>query len=373
MSNVNARRIEDILTNGITADHYIAGTNITISDNDDGTQTISASGGSGGTTDYGDLSNKPSINSVTLSGNKTTSDLGIDEVPDVTSTDSGKVLMASYSDSTGSYDWQSIEQVPNPVSGDLGKVLTAAGENVYGWADIPTPSVNEVPQVTSADRGKVLTAIYSGEAGSYLWYDLPKALKGSYSIPNSFNDRVDNIIYGGPNNVGLSDTFALYTVTDKVQTNGWQIAAAIGSSHKLYFQFKPSGQTFGNWIALDIDALSNYSAAPTAYTTPTYDTTYVNDTSPNTFGGYVVSNNICTVNLQLMLKSAIDSSFRTVATGLPKPRFQLWLGADAGKTTPGWFVINTSGEIKFAADGSSAYDVNIPRALNVSYLIDTST
>ena len=32
---------------------------------------------SGGTTDYTDLTNKPSINSVTLSGNKTTSDLGL--------------------------------------------------------------------------------------------------------------------------------------------------------------------------------------------------------------------------------------------------------------------------------------------------------
>ena len=38
--------------------------------------TISASG-SGGTSDYTDLTNKPSINGVTLSGNKTTSDLGI--------------------------------------------------------------------------------------------------------------------------------------------------------------------------------------------------------------------------------------------------------------------------------------------------------
>lgn len=37
-------------------------------------------GGSGGTTDYSDLSNKPSINNVTLSGNKSSSDLGIQEV-----------------------------------------------------------------------------------------------------------------------------------------------------------------------------------------------------------------------------------------------------------------------------------------------------
>lgn len=36
-----------------------------------------ATGSGSGTTDYNDLSNKPSINSVTLSGNKTTSDLNI--------------------------------------------------------------------------------------------------------------------------------------------------------------------------------------------------------------------------------------------------------------------------------------------------------
>lgn len=41
-------------------------------------------GGSGGTTDYTDLENKPSINDVTLSGNKTSSDLGIQSEIDST-------------------------------------------------------------------------------------------------------------------------------------------------------------------------------------------------------------------------------------------------------------------------------------------------
>ena len=62
---------------------------------------------SGGTSDYADLSNKPSINNVTLSGNKTTADLGIDEVPDVGSSDDGKVLTATYSGGVGSYAWAS--------------------------------------------------------------------------------------------------------------------------------------------------------------------------------------------------------------------------------------------------------------------------
>ena len=57
-------------------DKLIAGTNITIEDN-----VISSTGGSssGGTTDYTKLTNKPKINGVTLSGNKTLSELNIPE------------------------------------------------------------------------------------------------------------------------------------------------------------------------------------------------------------------------------------------------------------------------------------------------------
>lgn len=46
--------------------------------NQSGNMTIELdAGGSGGTTDYSDLTNKPQINSVTLSGNKTSSELGL--------------------------------------------------------------------------------------------------------------------------------------------------------------------------------------------------------------------------------------------------------------------------------------------------------
>lgn len=42
------------------------------------------SGGSGGTSDYEDLENKPSINGVELSGNKTASDLDLDKAVELT-------------------------------------------------------------------------------------------------------------------------------------------------------------------------------------------------------------------------------------------------------------------------------------------------
>ena len=44
-------------------------------------QWVNQQGGGGGTTDYADLDNKPQINGTTLSGNKTTANLGIHDVP----------------------------------------------------------------------------------------------------------------------------------------------------------------------------------------------------------------------------------------------------------------------------------------------------
>lgn len=138
----------------IISDHFVAGTNVTITDNADGTQTI-ASTASGGTSDYSDLTNKPTINNVTLSGNKTTADLGIDEVPDVTSSDNGKVLTATYSGGTGTYSWGTIPSELPPYTtsiADLGKVLTIdlSSASGLGWA-------KPLPTYTPSDQGKVLT------------------------------------------------------------------------------------------------------------------------------------------------------------------------------------------------------------------------
>lgn len=70
---------QDAKINGVNTLTIEAGSNITL-EQEESTLTISSTGG--GTSDYSDLSNKPKINNVELSGNKTTSDLGID-IPDV--------------------------------------------------------------------------------------------------------------------------------------------------------------------------------------------------------------------------------------------------------------------------------------------------
>jgi hypothetical protein len=58
--------------------------------------TISASGGSGGTSDYTQLSNLPQINSVTLTGNKSSSDLGLASAADVATKADAATTLAGY-------------------------------------------------------------------------------------------------------------------------------------------------------------------------------------------------------------------------------------------------------------------------------------
>ena len=67
-----------ILSAGNLANYLVAGTNVSLSTGSDGKVTInSTGGGAGGTTDYTQLTNKPQINNVELSGNKTLAELGI--------------------------------------------------------------------------------------------------------------------------------------------------------------------------------------------------------------------------------------------------------------------------------------------------------
>ena len=65
-------------------------------------------GGGTGTSNYNDLSNKPSINGVTLSGNKTSEDLGIENIqystmPTASSTNVGQIVQYTGASVSGSY------------------------------------------------------------------------------------------------------------------------------------------------------------------------------------------------------------------------------------------------------------------------------
>ena len=69
---------EDATINGMNTLNILEGNNIKIKQ-EGKNLIISSTGGSGGTSDYKELENKPKINDVELIGNKTLSDLGIDQ------------------------------------------------------------------------------------------------------------------------------------------------------------------------------------------------------------------------------------------------------------------------------------------------------
>lgn len=71
----------------------VAGSNITISD-DLHPVISSTGGGGGGSSDYQDLSNKPKINNVILTGNKTTAELGLPTKTSDLTNDSGFITSA---------------------------------------------------------------------------------------------------------------------------------------------------------------------------------------------------------------------------------------------------------------------------------------
>lgn len=163
----------------------------------DGTGNAVWSTPSTGVTDYTLLSNKPSINNVELSGNKTAAQLGLVETSDLNdylttasaaNTYQTKAGMANYLSTTdaastylsktdaastyqpiGSYQpagnyltpsdisdmatqtWvgqqgflTSAREVPITLAGDAGKVLTATGAGTYVWDTVPTPTNMEV-------------------------------------------------------------------------------------------------------------------------------------------------------------------------------------------------------------------------------------
>ena len=123
-------------------------------------------GGAGGTTDYDDLTDKPQINGNELSGNKTTANLGIHEIP--SGGTSGQMLVKSSGTdydvewtnppSGGTMDYDNLTDKPQingnelsgnkttanlgiheiPSGGTTGQALrkTSGADHDVGWSDI---------------------------------------------------------------------------------------------------------------------------------------------------------------------------------------------------------------------------------------------
>lgn len=152
-------------------------------DGDGGRYWKTVSGGGGGTSDYSDLTNKPQINSVTLSGNKSLSDLGIASATDLAAkytkpqtgipasdlssavqTSLGKADTALQGqDVTDAVDAYLEENFSNPSNPPLDRSLTS--ELSAAPADIVGDIVNLKPTQKSTQIDQFVQGSISGTTG----------------------------------------------------------------------------------------------------------------------------------------------------------------------------------------------------------------
>lgn len=153
--------ITDSIANGAA---IIPGTNCIVTTI--ANEIASGGSGSGGTSDYTYLSNKPQINDVTLSGNKSLTDLGIHNVP--SGGTSGYVLKKS-SNSDYDMEWgaESGGSSPSPSDAtpqDLNTTASAGTSTSYARGD----HVHKMP--SASDIGAIATPS-SPSSGDYLTFN----------------------------------------------------------------------------------------------------------------------------------------------------------------------------------------------------------
>ena len=150
------------------------------------TEWINQSGGGGGTSDYNDLSNKPSIGGVTLSGNKTPAQLGLAAASDIPTVPvqsvNGKTgaVVLSASDVGALPSSTSIPTKTSDLTNDSGYV------NASGAASAaPVQSVNGKTGTVVLTASDVGAGTYSKPSGGIPASDLASAVQTSLGKANS--------------------------------------------------------------------------------------------------------------------------------------------------------------------------------------------
>lgn len=99
----------------------------------------------------------------------------------------------AYSDLSGTPTIPTVDQTYNAASTNAQSGVAVA----EAIAAIPTPSVDEVPDVGSTDDGKVLTASYSGGVGSYSWESSQGGGSYTATAPIAIESDVIKLKYDG--------------------------------------------------------------------------------------------------------------------------------------------------------------------------------
>lgn len=147
---------------------------------------MDGSGGGGGTSDYSDLSNKPSIEGVTLAGNKTASDLGLAKASDIpavpvqsVNNKTGAVVLNASDVGAGTYSKPS-GGIPKS---DLASAVQSVLNGAYHKPDTGIPRIDLSDEVLTS-LAKADTALQSAPVSSVNGHTGAVSL----SIPSAASD-----------------------------------------------------------------------------------------------------------------------------------------------------------------------------------------
>ena len=177
--------------------------------------TLAEGGGGGGTSDYTDLSNKPSINGVTLTGNKTTSDLGIDK----TAVGLGNVPNVATNDQTPTFTEASTRN--NIASGEKLSVILGKVQKFFN--DLKTVAfsgsytdLSNKPENPNTFQGTIAewNALSTAEKKAYDHASIPDSIDGVTFPANkvvmtgggNVEDAIDEVTSGLNSKIGYNST-----------------------------------------------------------------------------------------------------------------------------------------------------------------------
>ncbi len=239
---------------------------------------IPYSGGSGGTSDYPDLTNKPSIEGVTLNGNKTASDLGLAKTSDLTDFITKSVDdLVNYYTKSQTYSKSEVDSIvtaiknsrfevvstlpvsdietnviylvpkSDPDTGDVKDEYINLDGTTAGWEKIGSTDVDLTGYVTTSDLNTALASYVTST-------DLTALLAGKQdniqfaSMPTASADLLGKVCqYVGATGNGFTHNYFYECVSDGqatptyswVQTN----VQSSGSSGLILTQTMTAGST----------------------------------------------------------------------------------------------------------------------------------
>lgn len=215
-------KIEKIVVNGTEA---------TITD-----KTVSiTTGGEGGTSDYTQLSNKPSINNVTLNGNKSLADLGITQT-DNNYTNADKSKLAGIEANANNYS------LPKATTSTLGGVkvdgttVTVSEDGTISAIQETKPTVALIPPMTSNTEPYGTVSSSGATSSSFIdWQAFDGQIGSAYYAEHWWNTNNGYIEYTFDKKVSLKKVslygYGDYTKTNKVEllyTSDGEVYSSIG-------------------------------------------------------------------------------------------------------------------------------------------------